>query len=111
MRQTFFLSLIVIVSFSCSTDKKESANELMKEAVAPNGLKTYNRYCVVCHGDEGNAKVGGALDLSISSLTADERFHIIKNGSDNKHMRAFGDDLTEAEIKAVATHLETLLNK
>ena len=80
----------------------------MQEALTPNGKKIYNRYCVVCHGDEGNAKIGGALDLSISTLSFEDKTAIIKNGSENKHMRAFGDDLNEKEIEAVAKHVETL---
>ena len=59
-------SLSILFLFSCSSN--EAQNELMKEAQTPNGKKIYNRYCVVCHGDDGNAKIGGASDLSASKL-------------------------------------------
>lgn len=99
-------ALCMVFLWSCSSN--EPQNELMKEALSPNGKKIYNRYCVVCHGDEGDAKIGGALDLSISSLSSDEKFAIIKYGSENKHMRAFEDDLSSDEINAVVKYVETL---
>ena len=107
MKQFFILLFFGLIIFSCS-NTDEPTNELMKEAQTPNGKKLYNRYCVVCHGDNGDAKIGSAFDLSISTLSNDAKFNIIKNGSDNKHMRAFGDDLNEKEISAIVTHLETL---
>ena len=108
MRLLIALFALLFVSISCSetTDKKD--NDLLNEATKPNGLKIYNRYCVVCHGDEGNAKIGGALDLSISSISHENKVNIVTNGSENKHMRAFNDDLTKAEIEAVVNHVETL---
>ena len=88
MKQFFILLFFGLIIFSCS-NTSEPTNELMKEAQAPNGKKIYNRYCVVCHGDKGDAKIGSAFDLSISTLSNEAKFSIIKNGSDNKHMRAF----------------------
>ncbi len=108
IKKSFFLSFGLILLYSCSGEQKEPTNALMKEALTPNGKKIYNRYCVVCHGDEGNAKVGGAFDLSISTLSFEDKVNIVTNGSENKHMRAFNDDLNEAEIKAVVKHVETL---
>ena len=101
--------LLSLTLLSCSNTEVEVMPIISKVEAPASGIDIYNRYCVVCHGDKGDGKIGGALDLSISSLTAGERFHIIKNGSKNKHMRAFGDDLTDPEIKAVAKHLEILL--
>ena len=91
---------------ACSNDDNQT--ELMKEAQKPNGKKLYNRFCVVCHGDAGDAKIGGAFDLSTSHLTDIELDKIIKNGSDNKLMRSFSNDLNEKEIDAVISHIKTL---
>lgn len=98
--------LSILFLLSCSSNDPQ--NELMKEAHKPNGKKIYNRYCVVCHGDEGKAEIGGAFDLSASKLTDVELNIIIKDGSENKKMRAFKEDLNDREIEAVIAHIKTL---
>jgi mono/diheme cytochrome c family protein len=72
------------------------------------GKDVYNKWCVICHGENGNANIGGAKDLSISPLSDDEKKHIILNGSENKLMRGFKNDLSEQELRALLNHLETL---
>jgi len=109
MKYNLVLACLLIGLFSCSGERKKPTKSTVQKVEKPNGVKLYNRNCVVCHGDEGNAKIGGALDLSTSTLTDDEKFNIIKHGSENKHMRAFSDDLSDDEIKAVVTHINTLI--
>lgn len=108
MKSTIAVITLSLSILSCTNSSDKKDNDLLNEATKPNGLKIYNRYCVVCHGDEGNAKIGGALDLSISTLSIDDKIKIVTNGSENKHMRAFNDDLSKAEIEAVVNHVETL---
>ena len=89
---------------SCSSNSSSSENS-PKEI---SGKEVYNQWCVICHGENGNANIGGAKDLSTSSLSDDEKTHIIINGSENKLMRGFKNDLSEQELRSLLNHLETL---
>jgi mono/diheme cytochrome c family protein len=102
-RSLIFVCLFIFVS--CSGNKS-SENSEPKEI---SGEKIYNQWCVVCHGDKGNANIGGAKDLSISPLSSDEKKHIILNGSENKLMRGFQNDLSEQELEALLQHVESLV--
>lgn len=104
MNRYFFIipSLLLI---SCAQENA-SADTSPKEI---SGKDIYNKWCVVCHGEIGNATIGGAKDLSISPLSADEKKHIVLNGSENKLMRGFKNDLSEKELEALLNHLENFL--
>ncbi len=91
---------------SCSSNNSSNENSEPKEI---SGEEIYNQWCVVCHGDKGNANIGGAKDLSISPLSSDEKKHIILNGSENKLMRGFQNDLSEQELEALLQHVESLV--
>jgi hypothetical protein len=57
---------------------------------------------------KGDLGVGGALDLSITKKTFEEKLYIITNGSESGKMTPFKGVLTEKEISAVTAHIETL---
>src|SRR4051812_6509673 len=65
-----------------------------------NAKAIYTSQCVRCHGEDGKAGVGGAKDLSISTLSAQEKEIVIINGKGL--MPPFGNLLSESEVKAVA---------
>jgi len=70
------------------------------------GAELYQSNCASCHGGDGKLKAAGAKDLSISMMSDEECTLIIRNGRGG--MRAFGNELSEAEIKAVVEHVKTL---
>lgn len=74
--------------------------------------RLYNLHCLDCHGDDGKLGLGGANDLSTSTLSLDARIDVITNGSVNGKMRPFGienyGDLTDREIEELAKHIEIL---
>lgn len=100
MNHWFYIAICGVL-LSCS----ESATDKTTKEVS--GEKLYNKYCVVCHGDDGSANIGGAKDLSKTTLSVEEMKDIIKNGSENKLMRAFKDDLNEEELNVIIEHLKT----
>jgi mono/diheme cytochrome c family protein len=78
----------------------------------------YKKNCVDCHGPDGRSQTrlgrkSGAKNLtdqtSVGKLTDDEVFATIKAGRKNKKgeetMEAFGDRLTDAEIKALVAYV------
>jgi cytochrome c6 len=70
------------------------------------GKKTFETYCVLCHGADGKLGLNGSKDLSISVRPIEERIAQVTNGKGL--MTPFKDILTEAEIKAVAEYTLTL---
>lgn len=75
----------------------------------PDGMAIFRQYCVVCHGADGKLALNGAKDLTISTLTLEERLNIITNGK--KLMTPFNEILTPEEIKAVAEYTQTLATR
>lgn len=70
------------------------------------GKKIFETYCILCHGVDGKLGLNGSKDLTISTITLEERIAQVTNGKGT--MTPFKDILTEAEIKAVASYSETL---
>ena len=93
------MSLLV----SCS-DQETTVNE----SGEPDGKALYKNHCKVCHGSNGDLGVSDAADLSSSKKTLEEKLYIITNGSASGKMTPFKGVLTEKEISAVTTHVETL---
>lgn len=117
------LSLFVL-AISCggdkaaapSSDKSESPEEpttSTEEEVAAEekpsnrrGQLIYKQYCIICHGADGKLAVSGAKDLSISTISLEERINQVTNGKGL--MTPYKDILSEEQIFAVATYLEEL---
>ena len=113
-----------IVILSCQGKKGDSAASTTSSTPAPvatdaapapsttdaatlaAGKKTFETYCVLCHGADGKLGLNGSKDLSISVRPIDERIAQVTNGKGL--MTPFKDILTEAEIKAVAECTLTL---
>jgi cytochrome c553 len=70
-----------------------------------NAKAIYTSQCARCHGEDGTAGVGGAKDLSQSTLTREEKENIITNGKGV--MPPFANLLTESEVKSVAAYIES----
>lgn len=80
--------------------------ETPKPAVNAEGKKVFETYCILCHGADGKLGLNGSKDLSISTLTIEEKITQITNGKNT--MTPFKDVLTEAEIKNVAEYTFSL---
>lgn len=114
-RQFHFFFLFLILSdlvAACgnqSTGPRSQATSVAAapaEEYSPDGMAVFRKYCVTCHGADGKLGLSGAKDLTLSSLSLDERIQIITNGK--KLMTPFGELLSPAEIKAVAEYTFTL---
>lgn len=65
----------------------------------------FNDNCSSCHGENGNAKLSGAKDLTISTLTLDETYAVITNGTGNGMMAYKNIIKTDAERKELAKYV------
>jgi len=70
------------------------------------GQAIYNKYCSLCHGQQGDAQLEAASDLTQSDLTAEETLLIISDG--RKSMKAFKNRLSSEEIKLVRDYVLSL---
>lgn len=120
--KTILLILLFLSLFSCSADRNKNGEEKIiltdESQVAPQekaeeltgGAKTYSDNCKVCHGPDGKKQLAGAKDLSISTLTLEQRIEQIANGkiAGRAVMPGYKAFLTEAQIKEVAEYLDLL---
>jgi mono/diheme cytochrome c family protein len=102
----FIFSILLAIGCKTTENNTDSA-----EQVAPqNAEKLYKNHCSICHGDDGKLGFSGAKDLSKTLYTPEEIIGIIKSGSKNGKMRAFGKDaggeLNSTEIKTIAEYLK-----
>lgn len=68
------------------------------------GLTVYQKQCLVCHGENGDAGLAGAANLKTSALTTADKSMIILNGKGS--MPKFAH-LSDAERAAVVTYIDT----
>lgn len=110
MKKIIFLScaasVLAFAIFSCGDGTKASANGAGEQPEKIDGAALYDSKCVICHGGDGKAGVMGASDLSVSKLDHAGAVNVVKNG--RKGMRAFGGELSDAEMEAVVTYAESL---
>jgi cytochrome c6 len=118
MTRIFLGALIcLIILVACQGKKADAAaadNKASTEASTPPpavavnaaGKKTFETYCILCHGSDGKLGLNGSKDLTISTITLPERITQVTNGKGV--MTPFKDILTEDEIKAVAEYTVSL---
>ena len=99
MNQVFAL-IIVGLFWACGNMNSQSADN-------DNGKQIYKTYCVACHGANGKLKLNDSPDLSLSEMTLEERIENITVGA--SMMPAFGEVISEEQIKAVAVYLDELI--
>lgn len=71
------------------------------------GKVVYVAKCTACHGDKGDAGLGGAKNLRITTLTDDQQKEIIKQGKTGTGMSAF-PDLTDDQLTGLVAYIKTL---
>lgn len=101
-----FILMIALV-FACSNGVEKSDSKTKKASMTQQddphaeGKKAF-KYCIACHGKDGQLAINGAVRFSESVLKLEERIEIITNGQGM--MTPFKGILSEKEIKAVAEY-------
>jgi len=105
--------LLIVYAYGVSETKSPvfkkagtATNEFTNVPEAELGKAIYDSKCMNCHGPDGKLGLSGAKDLTQSALTHDEKMQVVANGKNA--MMPFRDQLTEAQIHAVTSYLETL---
>lgn len=113
MKNFNFLMLAIACLFSCSSSNKtvnEKKEQLAVQTAAitkiVDGAEVYKTNCLVCHGEDGTLMLANAKDLSISTLSVEERIDLITNGVGV--MMPYKGILDDAAIKAVAEYSRSL---
>lgn len=75
--------------------------------VLDHGQQIYLRYCVNCHGPNGDMGGSGAASFALSKLNREQIHQMLKKG--NKAMPNYEKTLTEEEKNAVASYVYTRL--
>jgi len=117
MQKFSILFVLALIILACGGGEDSASEQPMakadakseKKAAAPdiNVKKIWKIRCIACHGLYGDMGTNGAANLQESERDLDYRINIIKNGSENGVMTAFGEILDEAEIKAMAEYTMT----
>ena len=105
--QKFFLLLVLGLIIAACGGGEDAPSEAPATAAAKpkkeiNTKKIWKVRCIACHGIDGTMGTNGAANLQESDKSLDYRINIIKNGSENGVMTAFGEILSEEEIEAMA---------
>lgn len=112
-----FLLIVMAYGFAEMSAKRAVKKEIeMPEGDVLNtdaGLKKFGQgiylaQCASCHGVDGKKNLGGATDLSLSSIEEPAVKDVIKNGRNS--MISFGGVLDEKEIESVTKYVMTLRN-
>jgi len=111
MKKTaIFLAIAAFIVACGGTPEDKTANNSSTpvSANAPDGEKLYKTNCVTCHGLYGDMKGNGAIDLTKSVLTLEERIKVISDGRPGTTMIGFKVMFDEAKVKALAEYIEKL---
>lgn len=102
MRYWIIFLGIVLVIWACAQQTGSEGTE--KAEVS--GAAVYQKRCVLCHGANGRMGMNGAKVLPESTLSVEERIQVVTHGKGI--MPAFGEQISRAEIEAVAKFTTTL---
>jgi mono/diheme cytochrome c family protein len=100
MKKLFLFTVLAVLIWACAKKSGDAP------ATAADGAKIYKQYCVLCHGADGKLGINSAKDLSVSTLTEQERIVMVTEGKNA--MTPFKGVLTPEEIKAVVAYTFTL---
>lgn len=102
----FIISLLAL-GFACGggSSTNETGTSAATPPEPPDGAKIYKLNCTLCHGSGGDMGASGAHDLTQSTLSLEERVHVITNGRNT--MTPFKRSLSPEQIEAVATYIGT----
>ena len=105
-----FIILVYIYGISETKSpnfKKEKAPTTFENTDATkSGKNIFDSQCTTCHGSDGKLGLSGAKDLTLSTLSHEEKVALITNGKNV--MKSFKNDLTPEQIEAVTNYVEQL---
>lgn len=96
---SFFL---IIVSFSLAYKANDA--KAGEQIASTDGKEIFETKCASCHGADGKLGLGGAKDLSATTLAQPEIVKIITNGKNT--MASYRGVLTDEQITAVTAYIE-----
>jgi len=98
----FFSAMMIL--FACNNSGN---NETKTDSTVSieKGKQVYKSYCVACHGADGALGLNGAMNLSESKLSKEEKTAVITNG--RKTMLSFNGILQPHEIESVGLYIES----
>ncbi|MDX1478490.1 MAG: cytochrome c [Saprospiraceae bacterium] len=102
MKLSFLLALccITTIAYLGCNSSGPSQKDLAE------GEQLYRQYCILCHGEDGKLQLNGAMDITQSQLTIEERIELMKNG--RNLMTPFEGILTEDQMRLIANYAITL---
>ena len=94
IRYISLLFIAVLIYSACQGKKADTSADTAANTPAPaaeapapeaapvnlEGKKTFETYCILCHGADGKLGLNGSKDLSISTLSIEEKITQITNG-------------------------------
>lgn len=103
--------VLLIAAYGLAEMSKKQKSETpvvtnQQQGISDDGQLVYAGNCAKCHGDDGKAGVMGASDLSATTLDANAKLEIVKNGKGA--MPAFAGQLSDEQIGEVVGYIETL---
>lgn len=103
----FFVSFSFLFLFlSCNNPNNQNNTTIDKTISAENGAIIFKKKCVACHGINGELGLNGAANLSVSTLSLQEKIEVITHGRIT--MLSFKGILRPHEIESVALYTEKL---
>ncbi len=102
MKKGLFFAALMALAWACGGNSESGTPRKTAGTPKVDGEKIYKTYCVTCHGVYGDMGASGAHDLTVSTLSLEERIEVITNGRNT--MTPFKDLLSEEKIRAVAEY-------
>ena len=99
------VALISVIACNTSTSTDTPTDTGQKAPSAGEIQRTYTMKCSLCHGSNGKLMASKATDLSLSTMTAEERVAIITYGKGT--MPPQKDILDGAMITGLAEYIES----
>ena len=103
-RYALLLLLTSSLIWSCGNDAPTETGSPGTQVSEAQARNLYIRKCSLCHGDDGKLGASKSPDLSVSSMSLEERIALITYGKGT--MPGQKGILNKAEIAAVARYVE-----
>lgn len=100
------LTLGLVQACGGGSSERGSADTATTPAKSVDGKSLFESKCVVCHGSDGTAGIGGAANLATSTLSEAASEAVVANG--RGAMRAYKEEMSAEEIKLVNAYILTL---
>lgn len=97
------LALIV----SCKSNEERQPFDPPEGYKSRSGAVIYKKKCAICHGDDGKKGVGGAKDLTLSTMDSAAIVNILENGKNGmpQQIQHFKSD---EEVENMVEYLKSM---